>query len=256
MQKTTKFKFSESDLEFCKKIQSFIDIVNAKDTIQYSTFMNERQLELTKCICENKLDSILFWGGYAQADRVLLGISSSYKKITVGDFPIQCLELKFNPKYPLGHRDFLGAIMNLNIARELIGDIIVNNGLAIVFVVNHIAQIIKTELVKVGNIGVKVEQSASLVIENHKQMVSFSTSVSSLRLDCIVAAFTNLSREASARMIKSQLVKLNYNVVLSTCKNVGDGDTLSIKGYGKFLIALKNETTKKGKLKIMYHKYI
>lgn len=256
MQNTTEFNFSKDDLDFCKKIKSFLDMANEKDTIKYSTFMNQRQIQLAKSVCKNKLDATLFWGGYNKADRVLLGISASYKKITEDDFPIQCLSLKFNPKYELRHRDFLGAIMNLNIVRDFIGDIVISQGLAVVFVVDHIAEILKTELVKVGNVGVKVEESTCVNFENHNQMITVSTSVSSLRLDCVVAALINLSREASARMIKSKLVILNYNIVISTSKNISDGDTISIKGYGKFLIALKKETTKKGKLKIMYHKYI
>jgi RNA-binding protein YlmH len=84
-----------------------------------------------------------------------------------------------------------------------------------------------------------------------------SSTVASLRLDCLVGTALNISRTKSVQIVKSKLVTLNYLEVSSPDYLVKQGDILAIKGYGKFLVdTVSSEPTKKGRLHIVIKKYL
>ena len=80
--------------------------------------------------------------------------------------------------------------------------------------------------------------------------------VTSLRLDCMVAAVAGLSREKAAQAIRSQLVAVNGAVLAQTSGMLCEGDVFSIRGYGKYLFKQVLSSTKKGRLHILCRKYV
>ena len=86
----------------------------------YSTFLNLQEISILKSL---KLDSKYnLFGGYENADRCVAAFSND----EIYSYPIVCIKIKplqqkFSDK--LTHRDFLGALMNLGIEREMLGDI-------------------------------------------------------------------------------------------------------------------------------------
>lgn len=174
-------------------------------------------------------------------------------------FPILCvkaapLSQKFADK--LTHRDFLGALMNLRIKREAIGDILVGEGLAVAFLWEPVFQPVLDELAKVGRVGVTLTPGLPEQLPQAHSFAEINGTVSSLRLDSITALVTRQGRDAAARLIRSGQVSVNALAVDSVSRRVDAGDTISIRGHGKFIVREIGAPTKKDRLHITCLKYI
>jgi len=82
------------------------------------------------------------------------------------------------------------------------------------------------------------------------------TTVSSMRTDVLVSAVCNISRSDSASLIAQGFVSRNARVVNSSSVTLEENDKLSIRGYGKYKIESVGGLTRKGRLHIVYNKYI
>ena len=71
-----------------------------------------------------------------------------------------------------------------------------------------------------------------------------------MRLDVIVAAITNLSRQKVSEMILSGKVYCNYLQTQNVSNKVADNDIISIRGFGKYIIEEQIGLTKKGRIKL------
>lgn len=212
-------------------------------------FLNEHEAQIIR---DNIFHSdLLFWGGFSDAQRVVMGVNADDTEI----FPITALKFTYKKEYKLSHRDFLGSLMSLGITRASIGDIIVSDGSAIVFVKDEICEYVIREITKIGRVGVKIEKYTKTDIEIQNRFDVLNFTVASLRIDVFVSAVCNLSRDKSQQYIKSDMVSLNHNVENDISKNIKVGDIISIRKYGKFVFAELNGLTKKGRLRIFVNHF-
>ena len=65
-----------------------------------------------------------------------------------------------------------------------------------------------------------------------------------------------MSRATSSDAIKKGLVSLNYDTNCHVATTVSDGDVISVRGYGKFIIKTDGTLTKKGRYHIQILQYI
>ena len=80
--------------------------------------------------------------------------------------------------------------------------------------------------------------------------------VASARLDGVVTALCNLSREAAKEKILSKEVEQNYETAEKTDIPVSAGDVISVRGVGKFEVDSVSDPTKKGRFRLIAKKYI
>ncbi|MFA9381090.1 MAG: YlmH/Sll1252 family protein, partial [Acetanaerobacterium sp.] len=140
------------------------------------------------------------FGGYEDAKRVFLGIFSPYDEQDDQSFPIFPVTFLYRRADSLTHRDFLGAMLSLGLARESVGDILISEGSAVVFATESAASLVIMELVKVGGTGVKAQSGVLVPLETNQQYDVIEGVVASERLDCVVALVTRLSREKAAAL--------------------------------------------------------
>jgi RNA-binding protein YlmH len=199
-----------------------------------------------------------FYGGYSNAERKVLCIHSQYIEVTPSDFPVGVVRFDYNKNFSkLTHRDFLGAIMALQVTRDSIGDILVGDGTTQMVALDKVCKLITDEVTSVGRLGVKTTPLSEVTLQVEQKFKVISSTVASLRLDCLVGTALNISRTKSVQIVKSKLVTLNYLEVSSPDYLVKQGDILAIKGYGKFLVdTVSSEPTKKGRLHIVIKKYL
>lgn len=215
-------------------------------------FLDERQ----QAICEGRIPSWLsfrFWGGYPDAQRKWLGVSS-FDQIEEKEFPISCIQITFRKQDELSHRDFLGAVLALNIERQQVGDILTASGEAYLFVSSHMVPLILSELVKVGRVGVHCELYLGEVSEIKQNFAAVSGTVTSLRLDCVTAFLISGSRSASTAMIAQKLIMVNGTAQSGTYQ-LQEGDKISIRGTGKFIFDGQTGQTRKNRLHVRFRKY-
>jgi len=195
-------------------------------------------------------------GGYDQAEYKRLALYPDY--MTEVPQMIWIVDLIYDPKYgTIGHRDVLGAVLGLGLKREVIGDILLEEGRVQIMTSENIASFLVTHLIKVG----RVKVQSSLVTKDEMidtaqdfQMI-FST-VKSLRLDALIASGYNISRSKAVDYIKADRVKVNHNYMNQTSKELGEGDLISVKGKGRIKLEKVNGLSKKERYKIEIKKYI
>ncbi|HBR08666.1 MAG TPA: hypothetical protein DD735_07210 [Clostridiales bacterium] len=201
-------------------------------------------------------EHVMFWGGFPEAERVVMGAFPDFYTPEPDSFPVAGLTASFRCQDRLTHRDFLGALLHAGIERSSLGDILVEEGCAVVFCRTEIAQFLCTQVKKVGGVGVRIALGFSEPLPAAHRFADFSAVVASARLDCLVAAAVKTSREKAAGLVRSQMVQLNHEPAISPSAEVREGDILSVRGEGRFAIDRLGPPTKKGRLSVAGRKYI
>ena len=221
----------------------------------YSDFLNDMQISTALEVLEKcGVSDYLMWGGYDNADRVVLCVYPQYMCPENSDFPIECISLKYRKTDKLTHRDFLGSLMSLGIKREIVGDIVVGEGITSFFVKSELAAYVKSQIGKIGRVGVTFTDETIDFNGTALEYEEIECTVSSLRVDSIVSAAAKLSRGKAQTLIESGLAAKNSKIVYNTDSKIVSGDKISVRGYGKFTVVFDGEMSKKGKYRIVIKK--
>lgn len=221
---------------------------------RFSAFLNERE---AAAVAHTVNGVPVFYGGYDGAARTVCGFladtyAEEYSEEDI--FPVRAVTFSFRKCDKPSHRDFLGAILGLEIKRELVGDILVAEDHAVVFC-HETAEELVLGLTKIGRAGVTAEKGVTKTLPPI-QTQTIDTTVSSLRLDCIVSAATNVSRDRSASLIKMGMVNADFSPVLSVSAEVKENTVVSIRGHGRFRLSKVIGETRKGRLRVEILKYV
>lgn len=213
---------------------------------------------------ENILSSVddvkyLKIGGYENAERCIFNIYSVFIDYDIFNYiPIKVLKVSWNGVYyRIGHRDVLGAILGLGIKREVVGDIIIEDDMAYVFVLENMTNFLAQNLTKVGAASVIVEclDTDEIDIETPK-LESINVVVPSLRLDCIASAGFRISRTKVVSMIKTGRAMINWEACTKPAQEIEPGDIITIRGRGRIKYKDIIRKTKKEKLSVEIERYV
>ncbi len=237
---------------------------------QFTNFLCESEIAYAeKSLFKNNSVECVFFGGYEEAERKICMLfpkgayfsggecSENSKKIE--DFPISAVFVKGSGFKKFSHRDILGSLMSLGIKREVVGDIIISENMtcATVFVVRKMCDFVIEKLQNVS--GDKVtcleKDLKSLEFEPRKFKETFST-VASMRLDAVLCACLDISRDESEKIINREYVSINHEVMTKKDFICSGGSVISVKKHGRYLIESSGEKNKKGRVKIKILKYI
>ena len=244
------FPVNAEEKEFCRHISDLVRMGGRTYYARFSTFLTEREQLLAETTAAGAKAEYCFWGGHSTASRKMFASPATDED----DFPIKALTFLFREKDQLSHRDFLGTFMSMGIKRDQIGDIAVTQGVAAAFFTETAADLILSELEKVGGVGVSIQQGLAITWPE-QQFEQCDIIVSSFRTDAVIAALCGLSREKSASLIKQGNVVINGIPCSSVSENIDVGDVFSVKGFGKFILSQAGGITKKGKNHIIVNKY-
>ena len=115
-----------------------------------------------------------------------------------------------------------------------------------VFVASEISHFVQTQVDKIGNVSVRLEETkyTELIVPKDGWSEERET-VSSLRLDTVISAVYNISRQRSKQLIESGKVKVNWTETLRPDFMLDLLDIVSIRGFGRIQIQGLEGTTKK-----------
>lgn len=197
----------------------------------------------------------LVWGGFSDSERCLIGLFPPDFELKPEHFPIKSVKIQFPKQYELTHRDFLGALMSLGIKRNCVGDILISPGVAYVMLKSEISDYVISQIQKIGRVGVKLsyEEVPNLVFKDDTALLNVT--VSSLRLDNIISAVYNLSRDKSSQAIKSGIVSVNHTVKQAPAYTVKEGEAIVLKGKGKCVVEELIGESKKGRKRLIIKKF-
>lgn len=248
---------SKQDDYLIANIKNYINNATYKFTPKFTNFLDEHQQVIAKQIlASQKFQSYFFYGGTVNCKRFMLGIFPDSIDISTTVFPITPIKISFSGMTKLTHSDFLGSIMGLQLERDCVGDIIVKECYAIVFVKNEVAEFVIQNLKKIGraNVTTCIEQDEIPVINQEYSCIKGT--VASMRLDCIISLLMNKSRAIAVETILSKRVFVNYSEVTDISQKIIPTDVVVIRGYGKFLIDNDISLTKKNRFHVTVKKFI
>ena len=224
----------------------------------------------------------LLWGGYGEAERVRAVLLPDYVEgivdpAALAESPVSALSavgmddlahtlreaicavsVKGSGFRELSHRDYLGSILGLGLERDTLGDILVPDAhSAILLTSRHTADFLLTQLEKVATDTVKVALlPAEAPLAGTRRLTPITDTVASQRLDCVVAALCNLSREKAQMTVKAGLVELDYEPCEACDTTVEAPAVITVRGYGKFAVREFDGVTRKGRIRLVAGKYV
>ena len=208
---------------------------------------------------EVKFAGITLYGGREEAERKILRFGSEAELGYEQPFPICCIRIrplsaKFADK--LSHRDYLGALMNLGIDRCKIGDIIAEDHKALIFVKEEMAEYVTDNLTQIRHTHVKATIGTGFQVDYEPRYEELKGTVSSIRLDSVLALAYPLSRSKITSQIEAGKVFVNGKLITSNGYRLKENDIISVRKMGRIAYNGILSETKKGRYMISVRKDI
>ena len=250
---------AESDEEkiLVSRIIDAFTATTDKNIIRNTCFLNGHEINLAKKVAAHFNVLYDFYGGYEEAERCMLVCYPDFLYPENEDIPIKVIKACTKNKSRLSHRDYMGAVLNLGIKREKIGDIVVCDHCGYIFCTDDISDYILMQIEKIGNCGVvlTISDFCNVAIPP-KQFKEITDSVNSVRLDALVSSATGLSRNEASNLIQKGGVSVNWEVKDKNDFRPEEGDMLSIHGFGRVLFYKIGGSSKKGRIFVTLRRYI
>lgn len=195
-------------------------------------------------------------GGYEDAVRKLIVFTDlPPKKI----FPV-LLKAEHQWVGQLSHRDYLGSITGLGIARDKIGDMVVGEDSGHIITLKEIGEYLYTNLTRIGNIKISLEYrdigEASDAFSSAGNFITVNATVSSLRADNLICRGFGISRTGASEFFTSKKVFINGELITDKSRKVKEGDRISVRGKGKMVFSREGKRTKKDRIGISLIRYL
>lgn len=247
-----------SDKLLISKINDLFRLCQKYSCARFSLFLDGGQIAVIQdnIVFPYGYNTMLF-GGFDGSECKMLGVFPEWEEPLGEEFPIKALKIKGSFSKELTHRDYLGSLLSLGIERSKLGDIVLcEDNSAICFVCEDICEYIRTNLTKIGNQGVHIEEAtAHETGQIKRKYIRMELVCASMRLDAVVGAITKLSRQKASDLVLGEKVKINHRTVKDNSKSVKEGDLLSIRGFGRFVVREEGSKTRKDRLHISVDKY-
>ena len=220
-----------------------------------STFLQDFCYQMER---ELSYVTVTVFGGTMDCERVMLRFGSTELCGYEAAFPIQCIEIlplveKFGEE--LGHRDYLGALMNLGIERSTLGDLVISGKHAFLFCTEKMAPYILDTLDKVRHTSVRCQPAAQIPESTVTRLERKTVQVSAVRMDSVIAKVYNLPRSDSVALFRAKKVFVNGRLNENNSGQLKPGDKVTVRGFGRFCYVETAGETRKGKLNVAVDLY-
>lgn len=245
--------FRPEEREFIDQVINWKNHVENTYSPKLSDFLDPREQQIVSMVIGQGEDlKLTFFGGFDQTERKRALLSPGYYQPEEPDYKIALFEVKYPAKFvTIEHRHVLGSLMSLGLKRGKFGDILYLDSKIQFFAAREVVDYIQIELTSIGKATIQLEEipfHQAVTVQESWQETSLT--VSSLRLDSIIAALHNLSRQKAQLLIDQGHAKVNWTIVEAPSFECREGDTLSVRGFGRTKIMSIDGKTKKDKWRI------
>lgn len=237
---------------FIKRLKDLANTAWNKNVYTFTDFLNMAQISLfynsKKDICNE--DFYKVYGGYNNSERAMIMFGNEDAFGYAPSFPISFIHIKpLNKKFAdeLNHRDFLGALINLGIKREVLGDIVVGDNEAFIVCLEEMAPFIERNLTRVKHTSVNCELIDNIPDVYVDKVTEMLINVASERLDAVLGEVFKLSRNAAKELIGAGKVYINSRQCVTGKGALKEGDIVSVRGYGRFVFEGVKSISRKGR---------
>ena len=156
----------------------------------------------------------------------------------------------------MSHRDYLGSILNLGIERGMIGDILITDSEAIVFVKMQMQEFLTENITRIRHTSVLATIDELTDFHYSPRYEEIKGTVASVRLDSLLSVAVSSSRSKLSGLIEGGKVFVNGRLITSNAYQVKEHDIISVRGMGKFEFIETLAFTKKKRICVLIHKYV
>ena len=236
-----------------------------------SEFLSPRLCHYGETYVQRKGVRYAVFGGYEDAERKKIYVLPEYmtdegetdleSRLTAFGYSVGVTAIRIDGSgyRTLTHRDFLGSLLGLGLERSVLGDLVTldeSGRSAVVFCEEGIAPFLLRECTKVANDKVKVtECRLSEVALPPRRFTPIHDTVASPRLDSVVAALCNLSREKARELVCREMVEMNFESEERPDRTVTPPALISVRGFGRYRVLKLGDLTRKGRLRIEAEQY-
>lgn len=241
--------------QLIKRFQELAEKAYARDICLFTNFLSLNELDI---FYQNEssfryIDTDTF-GGAMYCERKIIRFGNLDIPYPICCIHIQPVLKKFADT--LTHRDFLGALINLGIKRETLGDILVCENEAYVFCLDSMAEFIIDNLDRVKHTVIKCQKTDNIPQTLLYNIAERKRNTASLRLDAVIGEVYDFSRSQSQQILKDKKVFVNGRLCENNSYTVKPGDTVTVRGMGKFIFDSVINNTKKGRYNILVKIFI
>lgn len=235
----------KGDEIFVKKILDYRTQAIDHQRMILTPFLNPHEQDIVHKVIGHQEVTVHSYGGFINAENQRMIICPDFYEINSDDYQIVIAEVIYNQQFgTLQHKDVLGALMNLGIKRDCIGDIYDESRLLFTctkqtfpYIQDNLKQIKKSK-VHLKMIDEK--------IEIHHQYTTKTFFLSSLRLDKVVSTIYKIPRQLASESIRAGNVKVNHKEVEEVSFLCHNNDMISFKRHGRVKIVDEDRQTKQG----------
>ena len=242
-----------------KRLIELSNLAYTRDIVTFSDFLNLNELNILHTTPKDMFPARYeTYGGYDSSERQMVAFlpDALYYDYTYPFSVIEIIPLNIKFSEELSHRDYLGSIMNLGIERSKIGDIILQENRALLFVREEISSYIAENLTKIRHTMVKasVSDKTNIIFEPRFQQINGN--VASVRLDSVLTTAFPMSRSKMSLYIEAGKVFVNGKLITSNGYQLKENDIISVRGLGRIKFVQVLGETRKGRYMIHVNKYI
>lgn len=245
-------------IEEVKHILEMAKRASSRNIVLHADFLTPPVQKESMLLLEKLADiKAIAQGGYPQAERCRISIGHIDTLTSAPDI-VEAVSITGNFSFDsCSHGDFLGAILGTGIAREKLGDILLQGERgAQILIVPELVDFITATLDKVGNVPVSCTRIPLLALEYEPPRTkSFRSVEASLRVDALASAGFKMSRSKLATLISNGDVRVNWTTVTKNGTTLKSGDIVSVSGQGRLKIG-EIITTRKGKFAVELIRYL
>jgi RNA-binding protein YlmH len=245
--------FRPEEKEFIDQVTSWMVQVKTLYAPKLTDFLDPREHQILQIILGNDEEVLLqFHGGSENAERKRALLYPEYFSPEEKDLGVSLFEIKYPTKFiSIDHRQVLGTLMSLGLKREKYGDILISGDRVQFIAAEEIAAYLFANLERIGKAAVSIKQyPLDEIISTEEVWDESVATVSSMRLDTVISSIINLSRQKVQILIEGGKVKLNFKQIENVSIECREGDTISVRGFGRCKIVSIEGKTKKDKWRI------
>lgn len=245
--------FRKDEQHFIEQVTGWQQEVENRYAPKVTDFLDPRQCFIVHSVIGQSEDLVIASEGiFAESERKRIIIAPSYYEAHQDDFQITVFAVKYPSKFvQLKHSDVLGALLSLGLDRSKFGDIRVSEQIIQFAVAKEVGDYVSANLTSIGKVKVKIEDvGVSPLLAFEEEWQESTITVSSMRLDVVLAQVFNISRQKSQSLITAGKVKVNWTIREHTSFELQEGDIISARGYGRIKVIMTEGRTKKEKIRL------
>jgi RNA-binding protein YlmH len=246
--------FRPEEREFIDQALGWKDYVEQTYAPKLTDFLDPREQQIVKTIIGTQSEiQVALFGGNDGAERQRALIFPEYYQAGDEDFQIALFELEYAKKFvSIEHRQVLGSLMSLGLKRGKFGDILLKGDQVQFFAAAEVSDYVRLQLDSVGRAGISLKElKLEEAIQPEENWREIAVTASSLRLDTLMSALYNISRQKSQLYVQQGHSKVNWTTIENPSFECGEGDILSVRGLGRAKIVTVEGKTKKDKWRII-----